>query len=795
MLLSMKWLNDYVDVQDIPIKEFCDKMTMAGSKVEGYRFECEEIENVVVGKIISIKKHPDADKLLVCEVDVAAEKLLQVVTAAKNIFEGALVPVALHKSKIAGGVVIKKGKLRGVVSEGMFCSIAELNVTLSDFPDAVEDGILIIKDNCEIGQDIKKALGLDDTIVDFEITPNRPDCLSVIGLAREVSAVFDRPFKNLNNKKLENKKAKEEILKVNVEDENLCKRYIAIVAKNVKIEPSPRWMRERLKSSGVRPINNIVDITNYVMLEYGQPIHAFDYDKILSNHIVVRKAKNNECIDLLDGSRKNLDDDMLLITNGKIPLALAGVMGGKSSGISEQTNKVVFEVANFDKDSVRKTSNKLAIRTESSMRFEKGIDCEILPNVVNRILELIDILKAGNVDVEIIDVNNVNSNCKNNKLYLDLDFINNLLGLDLSLEEVKNILLKLFIKVKNNEVEIPSWREDITCLADIAEEVARIYGYSKIPAVPSKCVANPVAVRNEWQKFNNSVMDFMVSQGYYEIKTFSFISPKSYNKINLKDDNKKRESVTIINPLGEDTSVMRTTAIPSMLESISKNYSNRNLDCRFFEVMKEYIPSKDGKLPIEKDKVIIGLCGKKYNFYNIKGVVEDLFSILNLKECDFIAQSKEETFHPGRCANIFINEDNIGVIGQIHPKVADNYQVMDNVFIADLDLKLMFNNKVYNKFYKQVNKFPSVMRDLALVCDKELPVAAIEKLIKELTGNTLECISLNDVYMGEQIGKDKKSVCYSLKFRSLVKTLTDDDIDIIINKVLEMLKQINVFIR
>ncbi len=794
MLLSMKWLNNYVDVSDIDIKDFCNAMTMSGTKVENYRLESEEINNVVVGKIISVTKHPDADRLLICKVDVGSTEPIQIVTAAQNVFEGAVVPVALHKSTIAGGVSIKKGKLRGVLSEGMFCSLKELNLTLNDFPDAIEDGILIINDECKIGQDIKTALGIDDVIVDFEITPNRADCYSVIGLAREVAAVFNRPVKYYNEKEYGSKQLNENVIKVDVKNEDLCSRYIIKIVKDVKIKPSPRWMRERLRSSGVKPINNIVDITNYVMLEYGQPIHAFDYDKISNHHLIVRNAIKGEKLELFDGSEKELNEEILVIADDNKPLSVAGIMGGTNSGISNDTKNVAFEVAYFSPKFIRNASKNLAVRSESSSRFERGIDEESIPIVVNRICQLIFDLEAGKIEEGIFDVNNLKE--QKHKINLDYGFINKCLGLSLNKEEIKNILAKLCISVKDDAAIIPSWRSDLKEKADIVEEVARIYGYEKIESRRSNLAINDIASRTQKQKFDNKILDFMVSQGYYEVCTFSFVSPKYYDKINLDENNKLRNSIKILNPLGEDTSVMRTTAIPSMLEVIANNYNNQNLEGKFFEIAKEYFPSNDEEnLAIENNKLIIGIYGKKCDFYNLKFVIENLFDYLNLEKCKFVAQTDERTFHPGRCADIFVGGDKIGIIGQVHPKVIDNYQILSNVFVASLDVSKMFEKRICDYSYKPISKFPSVTRDISLICQKDLPVMVIEDLIKQGASSNLEKINLVDVYEGYQVETNKKSVCYSLKLRNLNKTLTDDDIDVIINNVLGKLKTIDVSIR
>lgn len=794
MLLSMKWLNNYVDVSDIDIKDFCNAMTMSGTKVENYRLESEEINNVVVGKIISVTKHPDADRLLICKVDVGSTEQIQIVTAAQNVFEGAVVPVALHKSTIAGGVSIKKGKLRGVLSEGMFCSLKELNLTLNDFPDAIEDGILIINDECKIGQDIKTALGIDDVIVDFEITPNRADCYSVIGLAREVAAVFNRPVKYYNKKEYDSKQLNENVIKVDVKNVDLCSRYIIKIVKDVKIKPSPRWMRERLRSSGVKPINNIVDITNYVMLEYGQPIHAFDYDKISNHHLIVRNAIKGEKLELFDGSEKELNEEILVISDDSRPLSVAGIMGGTNSGISDDTKNVAFEIASFAAGFIRNASKNLAVRSESSSRFERGIDEESIPIVVNRICQLIFDLEAGKIEEGIFDVNNLKE--QKHKINLDYGFINKCLGLSLDKEEIKNILAKLCISVKDDAAIIPSWRSDLKEKADIVEEVARIYGYNKIESRRSNLAINDIASRTQKQKFDNKILDFMVSQGYYEVCTFSFVSPKYYDKINLDENNKLRNSIKILNPLGEDTSVMRTTAIPSMLEVIANNYNNQNLEGKFFEIAKEYFPSNDEEnLAIENNKLIIGIYGKKCDFYNLKFVIENLFDYLNLEKCKFVAQTDERTFHPGRCADIFVGGDKIGIIGQVHPKVIDNYQILSNVFVASLDVSKMFEKRICDYSYKPISKFPSVTRDISLICQKDIPVMVIEDLIKQGASSNLEKINLVDVYEGYQVEANKKSVCYSLKLRNLNKTLTDDDIDVIINNVLGKLKTIDVSIR
>ena len=795
MLLSMRWLSDYVDIGDMNIIEFCEKITMSGSKVEEYKFESSDIANVVVGKIISVSKHPDADKLLICMLDIGKENPLQIVTGAQNVFEGAVVPVALHNSTIENGVCITKGKIRGVESEGMMCSLKELGLAVNDFPYAVEDGIFIIEEECKIGQSIKDAININDIIVELEITPNRPDCLSVIGVAREVSTTLNKPLKNFNNNIEKYQKAiNTNELQVEIKDPNLCGRYSAVIVKDVTIKPSPRWIRERLRNSGIRPINNFVDITNYVMLEYGQPIHAFDFNKIAEKKLIIRKAKTGEKVKILDESEKLLDDDMLVIADTQKILAIAGVMGGHDSGISEQTKSVVFEIAKFNAQSIRHTSKKLALRSESSIRFEKGIDVESINKIYARIFELINMLGIGKV-VSLVDIDYETREKK--EIILDLEFIKKRLGIDISLEEVKKIFLNLGFSFNYDETKIiiPSWRSDINCLYDLSEEVARIYGYDKIPSKFSKLLINPIASLSPEQKFKRNLVDIISIQGFFEIKTFSFISSKSYDKIGLNENNKLRNSIKISNPFGDDTSIMRSTLIPSILECLAKNYNNRNLTCKLFELAKEYMKKDDNELPYEKDSLALGMYGKDYDFYILKGIIENIVEYFNIKNVEFVSLEDNEIFHPGRCADILIDDIQIGTIGQIHPTTIEKYDLPTYTFAASLDVDKLFYYVKTDKKYTPLPKFPSVVRDLSLICNKELPVAIIEKTIKSEIGEKLESISLVDIYTGNQIKEHKKSVCYSLILRSDERTLTDNDIDIIINKVLKTLSNIDVYIR
>ncbi|MBQ4153405.1 MAG: phenylalanine--tRNA ligase subunit beta, partial [Oscillospiraceae bacterium] len=643
MNLSMKWLSDFVSVDCTP-RAYSEAMTMSGSKVEGYEIEGSEISNVVVGKVLSVEKHPDADKLVVCQVDIGRDEPIQIVTGATNVTPSALVPCALDNSTLPGGVKIKKGKLRGVESNGMMCSIAELGVTLNDFPYAIADGILIIEEDCKPGDDIREALGLNDTSVEFEITSNRPDCLSVIGLARETAATFGTAL-NLHELVVKGCGGDiNDLLSVTVENTDLCMRYVAKVVKNVKIAPSPRWMRERLRASGVRPINNLVDITNYVMLEYGQPMHAFDLRYVEGNQIVVRNAKAGESIVTLEGVEHPLSEEMLAICDSKKPAAVAGIMGGEYSGIMEDTNTVVFESACFNGASVRTTAKKLGLRTESSARFEKGLDPANCMPAILRACELVELLGAGEVVDGVIDVDH--SPAAKAPLDLECDWINRFLGIELSKEEMIRILNSLEFEVKNDKVIVPSFRVDIEEKADIAEEIARIYGYDKIPSSVMTGVAK--AALTPKQKFERKLHDVMLAAGCYEVMTYSFVSPKCYDKINLAADSPLRNSVVISNPLGEDTSVMRTTAIPSMMEVLARNYNNRNATAWLYEIGNEYIPNGENELPNENPELIIGLYGNQASFYTLKGIVEAVLSAINLPDWDIAPKTDDPTFHPGR---------------------------------------------------------------------------------------------------------------------------------------------------
>lgn len=795
MNLSMRWLNDYVKA-DMPIKDYCHALTMSGSKVEGYEVEGADISNVVVGKILSKGPHENADALFVCQVDAGKESPVQIVTNAKNVKEGDLVPVALDGAVLPEGK-IKKGKLRGVESFGMFCGLDTLGLTAHDFPYADPDGVLVIQEDCQIGEDIHSALGLDDTSVEFEITSNRPDCLSVTGLARETAATYNLPlnipvpsFKGVDGNI-------DEMLKVDVHNTEKCMRYCAGIVKNVKIEPSPRWMRERLRASGVRPINNFVDITNYVMLEYGQPMHAFDLRYVEGAHINVRNAAKGEKIVTLDGVERELTEEMLVIADDKKPVAVAGVMGGEYSGIMEDTTTVVFESAYFEPVQVRRTSKKLGLRTDASIRYEKGVDRLISMTCLERAFQLVEELGAGEVIRTVIDKDYTDKTPA--AVEFNAEWINNFLGTDIAEADMIEYLTRLDFKVENGTVYAPSFRIDIECKADIAEEVARIYGYDKIPSTEFRGVAE--AELTPEQKFAKNLENNMVALGCYGIATFSFISPKHFDRLTLPAESKLRDAIKITNPLGEDTSIMRTTIIPSMLEILSTNYNNRNESAKLYEIGKEYIPTESGKLPNEPDRLAIGMYGGNVDFYDIKGIADTMLGKMGIRDVEYIRACDSDAFdeacamHPGRSAVVMKNDTVLGILGEVHPAVQKNYGIGTKTYVAKFNIPEMMKCAVTEVSYQPLPKFPVAARDLSVICDDEIPVAELEKAIKGAVGKILEKVTLFDVYKGEQIEKGKKSVSYSITMRSHDGTLTDEQADSAMKKVLKALSAIGAELR
>ena len=791
MDLSMKWLGDFVKL-DTDIKDFVHRMTMSGSKVETYEVEGSDVSNVVVGKILSVEKHPDADKLVVCMLDVGKEAPIQIVTGASNVFPGAIVPVALDGANLPGGIKIKRGKLRGVESNGMLCSLAELNLTTNDFPYAIKDGIFIIEEDCTVGQDIHDALSLNDTCVEFEITSNRPDCLSVIGLAREAAATYNVPLTLHTPKYNENSENINDMLSVKVENNKLCKRYMAKIVKNIKVEPSPLWMRERLRASGVRPINNIVDITNYVMLEYGQPMHAFDYKYVTDGKIVVRNAKEGETIVTLDGEEKNLTDSMLVIADSGKPMAVAGVMGGEFSGIMDDTNTIVFESACFDGPSVRITAKKLGLRTESSGRFEKGLDPNNCKPALDRACELIEMLGAGEIVGGTIDEGDYKA--EPTVIKFDCDWMNSFLSLNVPKEEMIDILARLDCKVEGDNIIVPSYRADLEHKADIAEEIARIYGYDRIPTTQLSGTA--CASLTPEQKFERETKNLLVASGMNEVVTFSFVPANVPDKLNVSEDSKLRDSVVIMNPISEDMKVMRTSAAGSMLEVLTRNYNNRNASAKLFEIATIYTPVEGEDLPDEHRIVSLGMYGEGVDFFDLKGVVDIVLSRLNVKGVEITRKTDNPTYHPGRCASVLIDGKEIGVFGEVHPAVLNNYGLDCKACIAEIELRDLFNNTVSEKTYKSLPKFPATTRDIALLCDDDLTVAELEKTIRNsVSASILENVELFDVYKGKQIEDNKKSVAFNIVLRSAERTLTDEETEAVIKKVLKNLEKIGATLR
>ncbi len=795
MNLSMKWLADYTDVSDITIKEYCDRMTMTGSKVEGWKELGAELSGVVCGRILKIERHPNAERLVICQVDVGEAAPVQVITAATNVFEGALVPVAMDGASLTGGTKIKKGKLRGELSEGMFCSIAELGLTLHDMPGAIEDGILILGDvglgDIPVGADLVQELGLRDIVVEFEITSNRPDCLSVLGLARESAVTFSKPLTLPPVKKPSPSADGDSIgnyLKVTVANTEKCYRYAARVIKNVKIAPSPLWLRMKLRASGVRPINNIVDITNFVMLEYGQPMHAFDYKCIDGSEIVVRSAGDGEQFVSLDSIPHTLDSSMLVIADAKKAVALAGVMGGENSEITDSTATVVFESATFHPGSVRLAAKKLGMRTESSSRFEKGLDSENAMPALDRACEMVELLGAGEVVNGTIDCYPVKK--EEVKLPLDADVINAFLGVSLTQEYMAETLKKLDFGVSEDlkTITVPTFRDDVRCMNDIAEEILRMYGYDKIQSTLSQKARPTLGARTERQNFDNNLHDMLVGMGMNEIETFSFISPSWYDKIRLSPDDSRRNCVVISNPLGEDTSVMRTTTLPSMLKTLGDNYSVKNRDFKLFEMSKVYLPTTSDKLPEEPARLTLGFhTPKNDGFYLMKGYVEAILDLAGVKGSSFRSVSTEPTFHPGRCAEIYVGNTKLGVFGEAHPAVIDTYGLDGGVYLAEIATDALYEVRRAAIVYAPIPKHPAIERDFSFVCDEAVEAATVASAILS-SGTLVESASLFDIYRGPQIGAGKKSMSYAVMLRASDRTLTDAEADEAVSAILAALE-------
>ena len=795
MKASIEWLKEYSDINVTPV-ELGDILTMTGSKVETVDQKGNDIKNVVVGKILEIEKHPNADKLVVTKVDVGTEEI-QIVTGAKNINVGDIVPIAKDGAELPNGVKIKKGELRGIDSCGMMCSVGELNLDIADYPGQIEDGIMILNRSFEeyLGEDIVDILNLKEDIIDFEITSNRPDCFSIEGLGREVAVSLNKKFKNprgnLDKLKVEDKKSIEG-LSVDIEAPDLCYRYIARVVKNVKIKESPDWMKRRLKACGVRSINNIVDITNYVMLELGQPMHAFDINSIEGKHITVRRAKNGEKITTLDEQERELDENNLVIADDKKPVAIAGVMGGLNSEIENDTETVVFESAVFYGGSVRKTAKKVGLRTESSSRFEKGLSAENALRAVNRAVELVELIGAGEAIDGKIDVYPTKQEV--HKIKLDVDKINNLLGTKLSKKEMVDILEKLEIKVENDVAIAPYFRMDLTCLADIAEEVARFYGYDKLDSTLIKADTT-LGVRNKGQKIIKKIREVLVNSGLSEIYTYGFISEKDLEKSNIAEDVKKY-AITLQNPLGEEFKLMRPSTIPSMMQILATNANKKNQNVKLFDISRNYKNTnhqvEDGEVPIQEDILTIGMYGDDIDFYVLKGIIENVLEAINVNRYDIEKEKNNRSYHPGRCANIKIGIDTIGTIGEAHPEILQNYDIEKRAYIAEINITKLEKYSRENKKYVEIPKFPAVERDLAIIVDEEVEVGEIEKIVTKKAKKAkklLESMKLFDIYRDEKIGENKKSVAYALMFRDKNKTLSDDEINVAMYEIIQELQK------
>ncbi len=787
MNISMKWLKEYVDI-DMPIDDYCDAMTMSGSKVETYEKLGEDISGVVVGKILEIGKHPDADKLIVTKVDVG-EEIIQIVTGADNVAVGDFVPIALPGAELAGGLKIKKGKLRGVESDGMMCSVEELGLKQEDFIEAPEHGIYIFQEEKELGSDVKPLFGLDDIVVEYEVTSNRPDCFSVIGIAREAAATFGKELKLPEVSYTSYPGDVDSMMKVSVEDADLCSRFVGKIITDVKIGESPKWMKDKLRACGIGPINNLVDITNFIMMELGQPMHAYDLDLLDFPEIIVRRAKEGEMLQTLDGEERPLDESMLLIADSEKPIGVAGVMGGESSKVLETTRTIFFEAANFDGTSVRKTAKKLGLRTDASSKFEKHLDPNLPMIAMERACQLIDMLGAGKVMDGVIDIYPTVREPKS--IGYDTEAIDRLLGTNISEEAMIDIFKRLEFEVNadSKTLVIPTFRPDITVNADLAEEVARINGYDHIPVTLDSGTPT-VGKKNHKQKIEDITKRMMEACGVSESMSYSFESPKAYEALSIGKDHPLHQHVTISNPLGEDYSVMRTTTVNGMLASLATNYKHRNENVKLYEIGKTYIPKALPltEYPVEGTFLTVGMYGD-VDFFDTKGVIETLFNRLGIMENISYDQKIDMPFlHPGRKASVSYNGEELGYLGEVHPDALDNYSIGTRCYIAVIDIEKMTSAASLTRSFKAVPKYPAVNRDLALLVKKDILVGQIEFFIKQRGGKILESYQLFDVYEGKQIEEGCKSVAYSLTFRAEDRTLDDKEVSKAMDKILKGLE-------
>ncbi len=804
MNTPLSWIKAYVPELECTDQEYMDAMTLSGTKCEGFERLDADLDKIVVGQIEKIEKHPDADKLVVCQVNIGTETI-QIVTGASNVEEGQKVPVVLDGGRVAGGhdgsktpggIKIKKGKLRGVPSNGMMCSIEELGSTRDFYPEAPENGIYIFDDSVEVGADAVEVLGLHDTVFEYEITSNRVDCYSVLGIAREVAATFRKPFVQPEVKAVGTTGDVNDYISVEVKDADLCPRYCAKVVKNVKIAPSPEWMQRRLSACGIRPINNLVDITNYVMEEFGQPMHAYDLDTIADNKIVVRRAKDGEKFVTLDGQERDLDSGMLMICDGEKPVGLAGIMGGENSMITDDVHDMLFEAACFDGTNIRLSSKRVGLRTDASGKFEKGLDPNNAEAAINRACQLIEELGAGEVVEGMVDVYPTKK--EERTIKFDPEYVNNLIGFNLTEEEMVNYFPALELKYDpaTKIITIPTFRQDLIGMCDIAEEIARFYGYDKIPtALPSgEATSGKLSYKLRIDEIARSVALYC---GFSQGMTYSFESPKVFDKLLLPKDSELRKTVTISNPLGEDFSVMRTTSLNGMLTSLATNYNRRNKDVRLFEMGNIYLPKSlpVTDLPDERMQFTLGFYGDG-DFFTMKGVVEEFLGQVGInKNITYDPKAGKTFLHPGRQANVICDDKVIGYLGEVHPLVCENYAMKTRAYVAVIDMPYIYEMANFDKKYEGIAKFPAVSRDISMVVPKEIMVGQIEDVIKQRGGNILEDYNLFDIYEGDQIEKGFKSVAYNIVFRAKDRTLEESDVSGAMKKILNGLEELGIQLR
>ena len=805
MKTSLNWIKDLVPGLTCTDQEYIDAMTLSGTKVEGYEKLDEDLDKIVIGQVKKIEKHPDAEKLVICQVDIGKPEPLQIVTGAPNVFEGAKVPVVLDGGRVAGGhdgsrtpggIKIKKGKLRGVESYGMMCSIEELGSSREMFPDAPENGLYIMKDDAVVGESAVSYLGLDDTVVEYEVTSNRVDCFSMLGVAREAAATFDKKFVPPVVTKTGNQEDVHNYIKVTVKDQDLCSRYTARVVKNIKFAPSPEWMQKRLRAQGIRPINNLVDITNYVMEEFGQPMHAYDLDTIAGKEIIVRRAQKDEKFVTLDGQERTMDDSVLMICDADKAVGMAGIMGGENSMITENVHTMLFEAACFDGTNIRLSSKKVGLRTDASAKFEKGLDPNLAMEAMDRACQLVEELGAGEIVGGAIDFYPVKK--EGRRIPFEPDKYNHLLGTEIPAEQMLEYFkrIDLGFDEKTNEILVPSWRQDLECDADIAEEVARFFGYANIPVTlpDGESTHGKISFKLYMEDLARECAEFC---GFSQAMTYSFESPKVYDKLLIPEDSKMRQAVPISNPLGEDYSIMRTLSLNGMLSSLSTNFGRRNKDVRLYELGNIYLPKQlpVTELPDERMQFTLGMYGDG-DFFTMKGVVEEfLYKVGMRNKPEYDPNAELPFFHPGRKANVLYNGEVIGYIGEVHPTVAANYAIKDRVYIAVIDMPKILENASFDFKYEGITNFPVSSRDLSMVVPKEVLVGDIERVFDQKGGKYLEGYELFDVYEGAQIKKGFKSVAYSLKFRGKEKNLEEADITGAMNKILKGLSELGIELR